>query len=212
MSSRFRLVGVGLAVGVVLALAVGARLLVWQSDDAHSLPPPVSSLTEGAAVGGPFTLASGAGNIVRDTDFQGKWKLVVFGYMACPDVCPTSLTTIGGALDRLSSEQREKIAPLFITVDPERDTPDAVKAYVSNFHPALIGLSGTPEQIASVIKAYRVYAAKVPGSDSQTYAMDHSALFYLMAPDGHYVTHFSYGTPSETMAAELRKRLDSPQG
>ncbi|WP_245183221.1 MULTISPECIES: SCO family protein [unclassified Haematospirillum] len=159
--------------------------------------------------GGPFTLVDGQGKAVTDQDFRGRWMLVYFGYTYCPDVCPTGLQTISQALRLLPSAKAEKVQPLFISVDPQRDTPEAVGAYVQAFDPSMIGLTGTEEQVAAAAKAYRVYYRKAPesGRAADDYLVDHSAMTWLMGPDGRYVTWFAHGLSAEEMAAGLARLL-----
>ena len=156
-------------------------------------------------IGGPFTLTDQHGNTVTDADFRGRYMLVYFGFTYCPDVCPTALATITEAMDRLGGAA-DAIVPSLITVDSERDTPEQLKMYASHFSPRLVALTGTPEQIAGVAKAYRIYYAKVPqeGADD-AYTMDHSAITYLMGPDGAYVRHFSHAATADEMADQLRE-------
>jgi len=159
------------------------------------------------ALGGPFTLVTQTGKTVTDATFRGKYLLVYFGYTYCPDVCPTELAEIATVLDTLGP-LAAAIQPLFITVDPERDSPSVLASYVPQFYERLIGLTGTPEQIAHVAKAYRVYYAKVEDKDSPgAYLMDHSAFVYLMGPDGKYLTMFSHRTGPDAMVKTLRGYL-----
>ena len=134
--------------------------------------------------------------------------LVYFGYTFCPDICPTALTDMGDALGILG-EAADKVTPVFITVDPDRDTPEHLKEYLKFFHPRMVGLTGTPEQTAAALKAYKVYAAKAPveGGDADDYLMDHTSIIYLMGPDGAYKAHFSHGVGTEDMAKGIRKFL-----
>lgn len=187
-----------IAVAVVLAVAVGSRFLVWSGGD-HA--------NASAAIGGPFTLTDHAGRTVTDADFRGRWMLVYFGYTFCPDVCPTALGVVAGGLDKLAPGERALITPVFISVDPDRDTPAVLKDYVGAFHPSLVGMTGTPEQLAPVLKAYKVYAAKVKNDDPTAYTMDHSSILYLMGPDGRFVAHFPHGTTADQLAAGLKKHL-----
>lgn len=186
-----------LALVVVAVLAIGARLWVWSGSE-HSSP----------AIGGPFTLVDGDGRTVTDKDFRGKWMLIYFGYTFCPDVCPTSLSVVANALDKLAPPQLDKIVPVFITVDPARDTPQVMKDYAAAFHPKMVGLTGSPEQIAAVTKSYRVYAAKAKGADESSYTMDHSSILYLIGPDGAFVAPFTHGTSADDLAAALKARLN----
>ena len=160
-----------------------------------------------ALVGGPFTLTDHNGREVTEKTFLGKYMLVFFGFTFCPDVCPTELQVITAALDQLGPEA-DAIQPVFITVDPERDTPEVLKAYVGNFRPRLLGLTGTPEQVAAAAKAFRVYYAKVKNSGSAAdYMMDHSTIIYLMGPDGRFVKHMTYTTDAAKLAGELKKTV-----
>jgi cytochrome oxidase Cu insertion factor (SCO1/SenC/PrrC family) len=172
----------------------------------NSLPGgPIGSGT--ALVGGPFTLTDHNGKRVTDQDFRGKYVLVFFGFTYCPDVCPSELQVMSAALDQLGLEG-EKIQPVFITIDPARDTPEAMKIYVSNFHPRMVGLTGSDADIAAVAKAYRVYYAKAKGTENQKdYLMDHTTILYLMGPDGKFVKHFTYGTEAKGLAEALRQSI-----
>ena len=141
----------------------------------------------GAAVGGPFTLVNGRGQTVTDRTFRGKYMLVYFGYTHCPDVCPTTLSDIAAALKELGPKA-EQVVPIFITVDPARDTPAVMERYAALFSPRIVGLSGSPAQIAAVAGEYHVYYAKhVTGPGPDDYSMDHSSVIYLMGPNGHFV-------------------------
>jgi cytochrome oxidase Cu insertion factor (SCO1/SenC/PrrC family) len=162
-------------------------------------------------IGGSFALTDQFGKPRTDADFRGHYMLVFFGFTNCPDICPVELQTISDALDQLDAKQAANVTPIFITVDPERDTPEALRAYVANFHPSLVALTGSVESIGAVAKAYRVYYAKATGTnapnDPSAYILDHTAVVYLMGPQGEYVTHFSPGTTAQDMAADLRNRL-----
>lgn len=186
----------------VLLIALGIAGFALVSQRAHQ---PLSSGV--ALVGGPFSLVDQDGKRVTEKDFLGKYMLVFFGYTFCPDVCPTELQVMTAALDQMGPEA-EKIQPVFISIDPERDTPQVLKAYVGNFGPRLIGLTGTPEEVAAVAKAYRVYYAKAGNASSATdYLMDHSSIIYLMGPDGRFVTHMPYTTDAAKLAQELKETL-----
>ncbi len=158
-------------------------------------------------IGGPFTLVNQDGKTVTEVDFLGSHMLVYFGYTYCPDVCPTSLSAMAGALDILGPKA-DKITPVFITVDPERDDPAALKSYIEHFHPRLVGLTGSVEQVKAAAKAYKAYYAKSgDGYNDGEYAMDHSSITYLMGPDGLFVTHFGHGVEGEVMAKKLAELL-----
>ena len=162
----------------------------------------------GALIGGPFTLVDGDGKTVTDADFRGRYMLVYFGYTFCPDVCPTTLSQMAAALDKLPKDESSRIVPLFITVDPARDTPKVVKSYAASFYPRMIGLTGSTEQVTAAERAYKVYAAKAPGEGGE-YTMDHSSIIYLMGPDGRFIAHFAHGATVDEMVAELHKILSS---
>lgn len=183
----------------ILILAAIASLAACGAPSA-----PEGPLT-GSDIGGPFVLTSGDGKTVRDSDFAGKWRLVYFGYTFCPDVCPTDMQRIAQGLrivEKSHPDLAAKVVPLFITVDPERDTPAAVKAFAAAFHPRLVGLTGTRAQIDPVLKEYRVFASK-QGSGAN-YLMNHSAMAYLMDPDGKPVS-FVAQPSADDVAAELVK-------
>ncbi len=159
-----------------------------------------------AAIGGDFTLTDADGNVVTQERLKGQHSLVYFGFTFCPDICPTSLLTITQALQGLGT-LGDKVLPVFITVDPERDTPAKIKDYIANFHPNMIGLTGTPEQVAKAAKAYKIYYALHKEDDPKNYVVDHSGYMYLMNPDGQYVTHFSHDDSAESIMATLTKYL-----
>ncbi len=163
-------------------------------------------VSAGVTVGGPFKLVDSAGKPVSDTDFRGKWMLVYFGYSFCPDVCPTELQVIASALDGLGPDAA-KIIPIFITIDPERDTPEIIGGYVKLFDDRLIGLTGSVADIAAVARAYRVYYAKAERKDTTQYLMDHSSFIYLMGPDGKLRGLYRPGSTAQELTATLRTRL-----
>jgi protein SCO1/2 len=160
-----------------------------------------------ALVGGPFSLIDQDGRRVTEKDFLGKYMLVFFGYTYCPDICPTELQVMSAALDQMGPEAG-RIQPIFVSIDPARDTPEVLKAYVANFGPLLIGLTGSPEEVAAIAKAYRAYYAKAGnGSTATDYLMDHSSIIYLMGPDGRFVKHMPYTTDAAKLATELKETL-----
>jgi len=154
-------------------------------------------------IGGPFRLRAADGREVTDADFRGRWMLVYFGYTRCPDACPTALQDMANALDALSADEKRRVSILFITVDPERDTPAVMQDYVTAFNAPITGLSGTPEQIAAVAKEYRVYYAKHPKANGE-YDMDHSSIIYVMDPRGRFVANFTHESAPDDIAAKLR--------
>jgi protein SCO1/2 len=158
-----------------------------------------------SAIGGPFILTDQNGKTITDKDMKGKPFLVFFGYTHCPDVCPTSLFEMSELMRALGADA-DKTRAIFITVDPERDTPAAMKDYLSSFDPRLIGATGDQEQIEAAEKAYRVYAKKVP-TDKGDYSMDHTALIYLMDKQGRFVAPFSLKRSPQAAADDLRKYM-----
>jgi len=161
-----------------------------------------------ALVGGPFSLTDHTGRRVTEKDFLGKYMLVFFGFTYCPDVCPTELQVMSAALDELGAEG-DKIQPVFVSIDPERDTPDVVRQYVENFHPRLVGLTGSPDDIAVIARAYRVYYKKAPGGSEADYEMDHSTTIYLMDAQGRFRKHFNYTTDAKGLAQALREAISN---
>jgi cytochrome oxidase Cu insertion factor (SCO1/SenC/PrrC family) len=197
-----------LAIGTLIGLGIAAGIVWWQIS---SLPTGSSSGTQTgtALVGGPFSLTDQTGRPVTDADYRGRYLLIYFGFTFCPDVCPTELQVMSTALDQLG-QQADQVQPLFITVDPERDTPPQLAEYVAPFHPRMAGLTGTPEQIAAAARAYRVYYSKVPGkADDGYYTMDHSSFVYLMGRDGRFLEAFAHCTTPDKMAQAIRNHLKS---
>lgn len=194
-----------LSIAAAVGLIAGVGLAVALYNGALTVPDWVSQRTTGQAlVGGPFELVDHSGKTVRDSDFRGQYMLIYFGFAHCPDVCPSALQVMSAALDKIGSEA-ERITPIFISVDPERDTPESLAAYVSAFHPKLVGLTGSPEAVSKAATAYRVFYRKVqdPGSAGD-YTVDHSSIIYFMDPDGRFITHFTHGTPVDVMAEKLQ--------
>ncbi len=194
-----------MAFAVVGLLIVG--LLVGRfyfGPDSQSAGEPVT--TTSPLIGGAFTLVDQNGETVTDETFKGRYMLVYFGYTFCPDVCPTALNRNSEAMDLLG-ERAEKVVPILITVDPERDTVDHMKEYATFFHPRLVALTGSEEQVKAAAKAYRVYYAKVEEetADPDNYLMDHTAITFMMGPDGTFVQHFSHDATPEEMAERMRK-------
>ncbi|MFC5356746.1 SCO family protein [Azospirillum himalayense] len=198
MKARLIRIAAASAVGLVIA----AGIAWWQVDNASS------TVQSSVPIGGPFTLTDQDGKTVTDADYRGKYLLIYFGYTYCPDVCPTELGTMARAMDLLGV-QAEKVQPMFISVDPERDTVAHLKDYVGLFHPNLVGLTGTPEQVKAAAKAYRVYYAKAPqeGGKPGDYLMDHSSFLYLMGPDGRFLGVYPAGTTADRVAQDLGTRI-----
>ena len=191
----------GLAVGAVAALAV------FPEARARLMPAAGVKVMGQALIGGPFTLTDHTGKRVTDQDFRGRTMLVFFGFTLCPDVCPSALQVVSAALDKLGPKA-DRFVPVFISVDPEHDTPAQLASYVQSFHQRLVGLTGTPAEIEAVVKAYRVYVRKVSDPKSTAgYTIDHTSLIYVMGPDGAYRTHFAHTTNADAMAERLSKLL-----
>lgn len=210
---------------VATAVAVvGAQLAIRMMDDANA-PPTAEEQALTAEeqaltaqqvardiVTGEFSLIDHHGNAVTDEDFRGSWPLIFFGYTYCPDVCPTTLGVVSLVMDELG-EDAAKVQPLFITVDPQRDTPEVMADYVAAFHPKIIGLSGSLEQVAAAAQSHRAYYVKAPVEEgaeiSETeYAMDHSAYLYLMDAQGVYAHVFSPTDTVEEITAEIREFMN----
>lgn len=189
------------ALGLVILLSAGAYYY-WHREGAGAGSPGAGI----ASIGGAFTLIDQNGRTVTDQDFRGKLMLVYFGYTYCPDACPTALLQIGQALDKLSADGND-VQPVFITVDPDRDTVEQLKLYAANFHPRLVALTGPAPQIAQAAKAYRVYYARAADAGTTDYLVDHTSIIYLMARDGRYLTHFTHASTADQIATAIRKHL-----
>ncbi|CUT12425.1 Cytochrome oxidase biogenesis protein Sco1SenCPrrC putative copper metallochaperone [Bradyrhizobium sp.] len=187
-----------IATAFAASLVLGLLIVFWAMGG-------VSKVAQPAAIGGPFQLTDQNGKAVTDKNLKGKPTLIFFGYTHCPDVCPTSLFEISEVL-RAMGKDADKVNAVFISVDPERDTPATMKDYLSSFDPHLEGLSGDPAETAKVITSYRVYAKKVPTKDGD-YTMDHTALIYLMDRDGRFVSPFNLKRTPEEAAVELKRYL-----
>jgi protein SCO1 len=192
--------------GLVLALLVS---LGW----AYFNPAPVPSakVSGEALIGGPFSLTDQNGMRRSDKDFAGRFGLIYFGYSFCPDVCPTDLAALSAGLKQFEAANAAKgaqVQPIFITIDPQRDTVAALKIFAPNFHPRLWALTGSVAEIDAAKKAFRVYAQKnIDASDPKNYLVDHTAMFYLMGPDGKYVAHLNSPTTPDAIAAWLRQHM-----
>lgn len=189
--------------GFLLGAFIGAGMILFTPDAQRG-----RVVTSGKAlIGGPFELVGKDGKTVTDKDFRGRYMLVFFGFTRCPDICPAELQVMSTALEELGPDA-EKVVPIFITLDPGRDTAEAVAAYVQNFGSNFVGLTGSPEAIERAAEAYRVTYQKFQDeSMGDNYSIDHSALAYLMGPDGAFITHIPYGTPPNKMAETLRRYL-----
>lgn len=179
----------------VLAVQIGGRR-----------PPPEATSSPQAGPGGPFTLVDTTGRPFTEAGLKGRWSIVFFGFTFCPDVCPTTLDTLGRTLDLLGPDGK-KVQIIFVSVDPERDTPAQMAAYLDNpaFPPGVVGLTGTPEQVAAVARAYKVYYEKQGEGDA--YLINHSSISYLMDPSGQFARVLPYGMAPEALAGQVRDAM-----
>lgn len=185
-------------------LALLGALALSGCSPAATEPPPL----HGAALGGPFALAGPNGRTVESRDFAGRYQLVYFGYSYCPDVCPVDLQQLGAGLrafEQADPDRAARVQPIFISIDPERDTPAVLAQYVAAFHPRLIGLTGTPAQIKAVAKRYGVYFAKAGAAGAPDYLMDHSRTATLFGPKGEPIALIPHDRGAAAVAAELAR-------
>lgn len=185
------------AVPLLALLAVGALELTRNADGSSQF----------GGIGGPFTLAATTGGTLSTDELKGKPYLVFFGFTRCPEICPTTLSDISSWLDALGPQGKD-VKALFVTIDPERDTVASMKDYISSFNDQIVGLTGTPQQIAEVAKLFRVYYAKHPLKDGD-YTMDHSALIYLMDRTGRLAGTLTYGDKAEDAVAKLKQLVSA---
>ena len=197
-----RLLLIFVAVAGMLVLVAGALLLYAMRDR----PQGAAGSALSAMIGGKFSLTDQNGKPFTDADMKGKWQLVFFGYTHCPDVCPTTLNELSLAFDKLGPSAKNKIGVVFITVDPDRDTAAVLKEYVSSFSAPVVALTGAAPNIAQAAKDYRVYYAKHPTKDGG-YDMDHSALIYVMDPEGRFTASFAPDDPADKIAERMKKLL-----
>ncbi|MGD8743879.1 MAG: SCO family protein [Granulosicoccaceae bacterium] len=201
---KSRIVIVGLAAAMLL-LGVALSLTVFRGEDSVD-----NALKPAAKAGGDFVLQSADGPVAL-SDYRGKIVVLYFGYAACPDVCPTSLGLLSLALRELSTAELDQVQPLFISVDPERDTVDSLKTYARAFHDRIIGITGTPKQIEEIARRYGVLYMKVELPDSALgYAIDHSSMYYVIGRDGEMRSLIRHGTDPEEIVITLREALAAP--
>lgn len=194
-----------IASAIAIGLLLAALPLSYQLWPART--PVTAALSNGAQVGGPFELQDQHGRAVNEQTFSGQWLLVFFGFTRCADICPTTLVHMAKVLDGLG-EQARQVQPLFISLDPERDTPDVLAAYTSFFDERILGLTGSAEQIRQVADAYSVYFQKVPMGD--TYMLDHTGSIYLMGPKGELAELFSQRMTAEAMVQAISSSIGQP--
>lgn len=192
-----------LAVAIIVPAVAHNNGSAGSSRNGRSMVDPAAASVQ---IGGPFSLTASDGTTVTEKDLLGKYALIFFGFTFCPDICPTELQNAMNAMDLGGATVADKTNIVFITIDPERDTPAKVGEYVRQFGKNIIGLTGTPDQIAAVAKAYKIYYARAsetdPGDDQ--YLMDHSSFLYLMGPDGKYITVFRAGSDPQEIADAIK--------
>ncbi len=192
-----------LAIAFLLVLVA---IILWQQTPAirsHTLQN-----SQSASIGGEYALVNQEGQTFTSADLQGSYQLVYFGYSFCPDICPTGLLTITDTLHALGDDAA-RVTPVFITIDPARDTPDHLQSYMQNFHPRFVALSGSDDAISQAAKAYKVYYARSSSTapNAEHYLMDHSSYIYFMSPDGHYLKHFRHDTPVDEIVKAVTVEL-----
>jgi protein SCO1/2 len=188
----------------LLFVAVLVGNFLWRAG--NQVPAIGRTLETGPiAVGGPYALTDQNGKPRSSDSFQGKYQLIYFGYSYCPDVCPTTLALMAAALEKLGAD-KDRIVPVFITIDPKRDTPSVLKKYMAAFGPGFVGLTGTPDEIERVEKEFHVYAKKhpLPGGN---YSLDHSSVIYLLGPDGKLVGYFDDAVTPDDLVKDIRQKI-----
>jgi protein SCO1/2 len=187
----------GLVVLVATIIIGGAALYRLSGFSVPSTP----------TIGGPFSLVDGSNKTVTDRSFRGKWEMIYFGYTFCPDACPTALNTVAETLQQLGP-LADKVQPVFITIDPKRDTPEVMGNYVKNFDPRIVGLTGSPQEIDAVAKEFRIYyAAHKTGDGPDDYLMDHSSVIIVVDPNGRFAGVIAADLPADRMTAKIRQFL-----
>lgn len=170
--------------------------------------PQAEPPLQGASLGGPFTLTTHEGRRMSSDELAGKYRLVYFGFTFCPDVCPTDLQTIGAAMrqfEEKNPQQAERVRPIFITVDPVRDTPEVMRRYTSNFHPRILGLTGSEEEIAQVARAHGIHFSRAPASESGDYLVDHARMIVLYGPQGEPIAIVPHDQGPAAVVAALER-------
>jgi protein SCO1/2 len=195
IQKRWLALGAAFLIAFAALIGIGALL---------SDPAQESSATGEAAIGGPFRLLDQNGQRVTNQDFAGKHMLIYFGYTFCPDICPLTLANMSAAMEELPPDVAEQVVPIFITVDPSRDTVEQLAAYASAFDPRLVALTGSEAEVKAAARSYRVYFKKVEGENADSYLMDHTSFIYLMGPDGRYEAHFAHNASPEEIGEGIR--------
>ncbi len=194
---------------LLVVIAVGFTAInVWMVGGLSTVPEdqkPRQSFAP-ASIGGTFSLTNQHGEVVTDSQFRGRLMLVFFGFSECPDICPVAMLTITNVLNRMGSKAAD-IAPIFITLDPERDTPARLAEWVGAFHPSVTALTGSQQALTELVAAYKAYAAKQSPDAEGNYRVDHSGFIYLMGRDGRYLAHFAHSVPEATLEQALQDAL-----
>lgn len=208
MSPIWRVRAIRMVAAGAAALVLAALVALWLGPAGHAPAGPgePTAAARLAGVGGPFSLVDQDGRPVTDRSWPDHWLLVYFGFTFCPDICPTELGAMTAAIDRIDPAGG-KIQPIFISIDPDRDTPAQLKSYVALFHPRLVGLTGTAEAVDAAARAYRVYYAKSGDTTGSDYTVDHSSFLYLVAPDGTVVDAFPQGWTPDQIGTAIEARI-----
>ncbi len=193
---------------IIFILVVTLGWSAWHLTPAKKIPGKDVVRVDNPLIGGDFSLVNSAGERRHASDYRGKWMLVFFGFTYCPDICPTDLLKMGQVLDALG-ESEQHIQPLFITIDPERDTPDHLALYLENFDPRIEGLTGSADEIRQAAQAYKVYYARQQeeGESESDYLMNHSAYLYLMDPEGRYAAHFPHDATVDDVVDRVLREM-----
>jgi protein SCO1/2 len=195
------------AYGIFPVIALGGIVLTMKHFPASPQTQIVTQIPGESQLGDhSFRLTNASGELTTDQNFLGRVRLVFFGFTHCPDICPLGLTKMNEVLDRLGKD-REKVAPIFITVDPQRDTPDKLKDFLGNFSKDFIGLTGSQDEISTMLASYKAYARKQPSDSHEDYRVDHSSFIYIMDPKGAYSAHVTPEVDTEIIVAHVRKHL-----
>lgn len=192
----------------LIVLSAALLLVALSLATKHKSQTPLGFSIVSEDFGGPFTLIDQNGQAYTDKSFSGRWRLIYFGFTYCPAICPTELAKITRAMSLIGSDA-DNILPVFITVDPERDTPDVVKNYLQSFHPSFVGLTGTVEQVEQAKKGYKVYSTKVQDPSMTDYTVDHSSFIYFMDPDNNLQAIYKVLDTADDIARDVRQRMDS---
>ena len=188
---------------IAVTLVVMPNLVGNQQNATSTSQSKGIQMADNVRMGGPYTLVNQDGETITEQSFDGTYRLMFFGFTHCPDFCPTKLYHISQMLDRLPPEKAANITPIFVTIDPARDTAPILKDYLTGFDPRFTGLTGSDEQIAAVAKAFRVYYQKVQSDDPEYYSMDHSTFTYIMGPENNFIDVISYDTPIDVMVEKV---------